>query len=55
MSSPTAILFITAPPSGKIIFIQLNLQVDGSDINEPAKVPEAFANNFPSFCNNICL
>jgi hypothetical protein len=36
-------------------FTQLNLQVDGSDIDEPAKVPEAFDNNFPSFCNNICL
>jgi len=55
MSSPPTIIFITAPPLGKIIFIQLNLQVDGSDIDEPTKVPEAFANNFPSFCNNICL
>ena len=44
-----------SPPSGEVIFIQLNLQVDGSDIDEPAKVPEAFANNFSSFSNNICL
>jgi len=46
MSSPTHHIFITTPPSVKIIFIQLNLQVDGSDTDEPTKVPEAFANNF---------